>query len=126
MIRAAGFFRWLGHPFRAARALFPFTRDGRQTLIYLMAAFCAPVLTALVWWAMKLAAGSAQWTIFGRLADKVALALLISSITFAAFVSIRALKVGKNGFEMDAQDREGDAAQTVADAAQTRADEVKA
>jgi hypothetical protein len=95
----SAFLRWLGTPFRAARAAVPFSHDGRQTLVYLVFAGCGPVLTLVVWWAMRQAGGAAQWSIFGQLANIVAGALLIVVIGLAMFVSIRAIKIGRDGLE---------------------------
>lgn len=90
---------WLAAPFRAARDLFPFSHDGRQTLVYLVFAGAGPALTALVWWAMRQAGAAAQWGIFDNLANVVAAALLVIVIGLAMFVSIRAIKIGRDGIE---------------------------
>lgn len=78
---------------------FPFTREGRQTLIYLVLAGCGPALTLILIWAMRLTEQAGQWAIFAALADKVAWALLLIVLALACFVSIRAVKIGKDGIE---------------------------
>lgn len=77
----------------------PFTRDGRMTLIYLALAGCGPALTLVVIWAMNLSQKANQWAIFADLANKVAWALLLIVLALSCFVSIRAIKVGKDGIE---------------------------
>lgn len=90
----------LGAPFRAVRDLFPFTREGRQTLVYLVFAGCGPSLTLLVMWAMNQSLGQPKlWPTFTRLATIVAVALLIITIALGMFVSIRALKISRGGIE---------------------------
>lgn len=78
---------------------FPFTREGRQSLIYIVLAGCGPALTLVVIWAMSLTERAGQWAIFASLADKVAWGLLLIVLALACFVSIRAIKIGKNGIE---------------------------
>lgn len=94
MIRLAAFFRWLGTPIRAARALFPFTYDGRQTLIYLMCAFSAPVLTVAVMHILETMAGAGQWNGYREISRLVAYSLLIAVCAFSMFVAFRSLSLG--------------------------------
>jgi hypothetical protein len=92
--RAAAFFRWLGTPIRATRALFPFTHDGRQTLIYLMCACSAPVLTFVALRILDVTEANGQWTIFAATARMIGYSLLISVCSFAMFVAFRSLSLG--------------------------------
>ncbi len=141
--RTARFFYWLGHPFRATRALFPYSSDGRATLIYLFFVGSAVVLTtALLYMAQTVLAVIRTFDApainrLDRYAEIATLViqfigwgLIISIMTYACFVSIRAakFKAGKDGIDADfnAQEREVNAkVQSVATAAQERADEVK-
>lgn len=128
MTRLARFNRWLSTPFRAVRSLFPFSQDGRQTLIYLMFSLSTGVLTLIVWWAMDRLFAAQQWQAGKQLADKVAWALLISVGGYACFVSVRAITLGKDGFGMQGRDPPQDiptAVQQVADSAQSKADDIK-
>jgi hypothetical protein len=82
------------------------------------------MLTLVVIWAMLEALGRpALFKTFGWLAMTVALALLVIVTALGMFVSIRAVKIGKDGFE--ATGGSSHAAQTVADAAQDSADIIK-
>lgn len=92
--KTAAFFHWLGTPIRATRALFPFTHDGRQTLIYLMCAFSAPVLTSLVIYILDAAEQHGQWTIYAQVARIVSYSLLIVCCAYAMFVAFRSLSLG--------------------------------
>ena len=100
----------------------PLTRDGRQTLVYLVFAGAGPALTAVVIWIMLQAlARPALFHTFSKVALIVAVSLLIIVTGLAMFVSIRAVKISKDGFEASG----GEAAQAVADSAQGKADEIK-
>jgi hypothetical protein len=105
MTRLQRFNRWLSTPVRAARALFPFTHEGRQTLVYLVFAGAGPTLTIVIWLAMRVLAAARQWDGYMRLATIVALSLLIIVTGLGMFVSIRAIKIG--GL-LDAQGGAGD------------------
>jgi hypothetical protein len=94
MEKVAAFFRWLGTPIRAIRGLFPFTYDGRQTLIYLMCALSAPVLTLAVMYLTEKAADANQWPEHRELARIVAYSLLVSVCAFSMFVAFRTLSLG--------------------------------
>lgn len=107
------------------KSIFPFTRDGRQTLIYIALAGCGPALTLLVMWAMDASQTANQWAIFADLANKVAWALLLIVLALAMFVSIRAIKVGKDGLEASGGDDAAAGAQIATDAAQAATEELK-
>jgi hypothetical protein len=94
MSRIAAFFRWLGTPIRATRALFPFTHEGRQTLIYLMCAFSAPMLTILTLYILDATERHQQWPIFADVARIVAYSQLIITCAFGMFVAFRSLSLG--------------------------------
>lgn len=84
---------------------FPFTRDGRQTLVYIVFAGCGPALTVATLWAMQVihdwtgASDAARLDKFAELAVLIGVALLIVTVALACFVSIRAIKVGRDGIE---------------------------
>lgn len=84
---------------------FPFTREGRQTLVYCALAGCGPALTAIVVWALVIIRNWSEVPAiirldkFAELAMLVAVGLLIIVIALACFVSIRAIKIGKDGIE---------------------------
>jgi len=86
-------------------SLFPFTREGRQTLVYITLAGCGPALTLVLIWAMSVVRdfGGADATErldkFATLATIIASALVIIVIALSCFVSIRAIKIGKDGIE---------------------------
>lgn len=104
--------------------MFPFTREGRQTLVYLVFAGCGPALTLVVMWAMsKALEHESLFGTFSRLSTIVAVSLLIIVTGLAMFVSIRAVKISKDGFE--AEGGAPEAAQAVADSAQKTADVIK-
>lgn len=87
---------------------FPWTRAGRQTLIYLSFALSGPAITALVIAAMLWALEYRQFDTFGTLALIVGGALLISVSGLAVFVSLRAIKLGRDGFEVSGSPNEGE------------------
>jgi hypothetical protein len=92
--RIVAFFHWLGTPIRAFRALFPFTHEGRQTLIYLMCAFSAPILTLMTLYILDATERHQQWAIFADVARIVAYSLLIITCAFGMFVAFRSLSLG--------------------------------
>lgn len=104
------FFRWLGTPIRETRALFPFTHEGRQTLIYLMCAFSAPVLTLVCIYILDRSEANAQWPIFAEVARLIAYSLLIVCCAYAMFVAFRSLSLaGKEGLlSLNAKDSPND------------------
>lgn len=84
--------------------VFPFTRPGRQTLVYLVFAGAGPALTAVVIWAMiEALERAALWPTFSQLALIVAAGLFVIVLGLAMFVSIRAIKIGKDGIEADGE-----------------------
>lgn len=124
MSRVGAFFHWLATPFRAARTLFPLSHEGRQTLIYLVFAGAGPALTLLAMWIMaRSLEKQALWPTFTETARIVSWSLLIIVCGLGMFVSIRAIKIGKDGFEASGRDAP-EAAQKVADAAQEKSDEI--
>lgn len=114
------------------RSLFPFTHEGRQTLVYVALSWAAPVICAMLLWSMSRietfpgAAADQRLARFADLADRISWGLLIILIAYACFVSIRAIKIGKDGFSAESRDDDAPAAaQAVADAAQETADVIK-
>ena len=89
------------------RDLLPFTHEGRQTLVYIIFAGAGPALTAVVIWAMLKALDFKLFATFSQLSLIVAGAMLIIVSGLAAFVSIRAIKLGKDGFEMEGRESQG-------------------
>jgi len=79
--------------------LFPFTREGRQTLVYLSLAGAGPATSGINLWAMSVAADAGQWSSFHSLAMTNGMSNGIIVTALAMFVSIRAIKISKNGFE---------------------------
>lgn len=106
----------------------PLSHSGRQTLIYLTFAGAGPALTMTVIWAMREALARPQlFGTFDHLAMIVAVSLLLIVSGLAMFVSIRAVKIGRGGFEASGtpSDDAPDAAQAVATSAQQTADVIK-
>lgn len=79
----------------------PFSQEGRQTLVYLVFAGSGPTLTIFTAWAMLEALRHGWQGIFANLAYTVAACLLIIVTGLAMFVSIRALRFGKDGFSAE-------------------------
>lgn len=103
----------------------PLSHEGRQTLVYVIFAGAGPMLTLVVIWAMSEALGRpALFKTFGWLAMTVAAALFVIVTALGMFVSIRAVKIGKDGFEATGGNAPA-AAQAVADSAQETADTIK-
>ena len=73
---------------------FPWTRQGRQTLIYLAYAGAGPALCLIVIWAMERSLSMRLFATFTELSRYVAWALLVSVAGLASFVSLRAVKMG--------------------------------
>ena len=89
---------------------FPFTKEGRQTLVYLTFAGAGPALTVIVVWAMAVAQWNTWQDVFANLAYMVATGMLIIVTGLAMFVSIRSLKVSRDGLEASGGDtiKDGD------------------
>jgi len=79
----------------------PYTHEGRQTLVYLVFAGAGPALTIVVIWAMLKALDYKLFATFSHLSLIVAGAMLIIVTGLAMFVSIRAVKLGKDGFSAE-------------------------
>jgi hypothetical protein len=87
-------------PFVAVRSVLPFNHQSRQTLIYLVFAGAGPALTVTVIWAMLEALERPKlWSTFSHLSLIVASAMLVIVVGLGMFVSIRAVRIGKDGFE---------------------------
>lgn len=103
----------------------PLTRDGRQTLVYLVFAGSGPALTGVVVWAMvKALERTALFDTFSKLSFVVAASLFVIVTGLAMFVSIRAVKISKDGFEASGGNAP-EAAQAATDSAQQTADVIK-
>ena len=113
------------------RDLFPFSHEGRQTLIYVCIAWAAPIMCGMLIWAQTRiekfpgAAADQRLARFADISDRVSWGLLVILVAFACFVSIRAMKIDKNGLSVESRDDAGEAAQETADAAQDKADQIK-
>lgn len=92
----------------------PLSRAGRQTLVYLCLAGSGPVLTGIVIWSLVAIRDWAKvdpavkLARFASLTNYVAVSLLIIVIALACFVSIRAVKIGKDGIEAESNDNGND------------------
>lgn len=77
------------------------------------------MLTALVWWAMTVIRGWSEVGAlerldrFAKLSYILAAALMVFVIALACFVSIRAIKVGKDGIEATGSGGDGNASATL-------------
>lgn len=90
---------------------FPFTKDGRATLIYIAFAGSVPALTALIAWILYTirwfdAPALDRLERFYQISMRVTLAMLLGMLAYAAFVSFRAFKAGKDGVEMNSKDED--------------------
>jgi hypothetical protein len=79
----------------------PYSHQGRQTLVYLVFAGSGPALTAVVIWSMLKALDADLSKTFSQLSLIVAACLLIITTGLAMFVSIRAVRLGKDGFSAE-------------------------
>lgn len=79
----------------------PYSHQGRQTLVYLVFAGSGPALTAVVIWAMVTALSVGLLKTFSQLSLILAACLLIINTALAMFVSIRAVRLGKDGFSAE-------------------------
>lgn len=88
----------------------PFTRAGRQTLIYLALFGCGPALTWCIMRTLDVVekfpntTGEARLAAYVELAKPLTWSLLIIIVALACFVSIRAIKIGKDGLEAESQE----------------------
>ena len=103
----------------------PLSRAGRQTLVYLCLAGSGPALTGIIIWALVTVrdwAGvdaAVKLARFATLTTYIAVSLLIIVIALACFVSIRAVKIGKDGIEAESNDNGSEGSSTVATASVT-------
>ncbi len=87
----------------------PWTREGRQTLIYLVLALCGPALTVCIMWALSVietfpgTTGQQRLDAYVSLAAPLGWSLIIIVLALSCFVSIRAIKIeaGKDGVKGD-------------------------
>lgn len=97
----------------------PFSHAGRQTLMYLVLALCGPALTACIMKALAVVerfpgtTGAQRLTAYVELAKPLTWALLIIVTALACFVSIRAVRIGKDGFSAEARDEDNSVPVTV-------------
>lgn len=80
---------------------FPFTHEGRQTLVYLIFAGAGPVLCIMTMLAMLMALDYKLYKTFSQLSWVVAICLLITITGLSMFVAIRSLKINKDGFSAE-------------------------
>ncbi len=80
---------------------FPYRHEGRQTLVYLVFAGSGPALCGITIWAMVRALDAGLPKTFSQLSLMVAACLLIITTGLAMFVSLRAVKLGKDGFSAE-------------------------
>ena len=89
----------------------PYTRPGRQTLIYIVLALCGPALTVCIMHILDVVekfpdtTGEARLTAYVELAKPLTWSLLIIVVALACFVSIRAIKIGPDGLEASSRDQ---------------------
>jgi zinc transporter ZupT len=79
----------------------PYTHEGRQTLVYLVFAGAGPALTAVVIWAMLKSLDFKLFQTFSQLALVIAAGMFVVVVGLSMFVSIRAVKLGKDGFSAE-------------------------
>ena len=104
MTRLAAFFHWVGTPIRAARALFPFTSDGRKSLIYLVFAGCGPALCLILFRVLDDTKAAGQWAYYAATAEKIGWALLIAVAALSTYVAWQSIKIGKDGLAANARE----------------------
>jgi hypothetical protein len=124
-------FAWIGRGIGNARGLFPFSHEGRQTLVYICLAWAAPIICGMVLWAMRAirdwgdAPAVDRLNRFADIADRLSWGLVLILVAYACFVSIRAVKIGKDGFSAESRDDAAAGAQLATDAAQAVTEELK-
>ena len=79
----------------------PFTKDGRATLIYIFFAFSVPALCGMLVYVLYTirwfdAPALDRLERFYQIGMRVTLAMLLGMLAYAAFVSFRAFKAGKD------------------------------
>lgn len=97
---------------------FPYTRDGRATLIYIFFAFSVPALCGMLLYVLYTirhfdAPALDRLERFYQIGMRITAAMLLGMLAYAAFVSFRAFKAGKDGVEMNSKNdddiiRDGD------------------
>lgn len=90
---------------------FPFSKDGRATLVYLAFAGSVPALTAVVAWALYTiryfdAPATDRLERFYQISMKITYGVLLGMLIYGAFVAFRAFKAGKDGIEFNSKDDE--------------------
>jgi cytochrome b subunit of formate dehydrogenase len=90
---------------------FPFGKDGRATLIYMAFAGSVPAITGVIVWALYQirwfdAPALDRLERFYQVTMWLAYGFMIGMSAYAAFVSFRAFKASKEGFEFTSKDDE--------------------
>ncbi len=90
---------------------FPFTKDGRATLIYVFFALSVPALCGMLVYVLYTirwfdAPALDRLERFYQIGMRITIAMLLGMLAYAAFVSFRAFKAGKDGVEMNSKDEE--------------------
>jgi len=91
---------------------FPFTQEGRKTLIYLVIAGCGPALTLGIMWALtvirdfKGVDADTKLASFSELAMMLGYNSIIITIALSCFVSIRAFNIDLKAGTLSAQSNE--------------------
>lgn len=115
--------RWLAHPFHAARRLFPFSQEGRQTLVYLIFAGAGPALTLIGISILDRTQGI-YWPVFAEMARIFGWSLFVIVASLGLYVSIRSFKIGPGGMDFTSkEDAVSQAAKEVAKAGVEKAAE---
>lgn len=107
---------------------FPFTKDGRATLIYIGFFGSMPVLSAIIVYVLYTirwfdAPAIDRLERFYQIGMRVTLAFLLGTLIYGAFISFRAFHAGKDGIGINSKD-DADGAQQTANAAQDKATEI--
>ena len=95
---------------------FPFSQEGRKTLIYLVIAGCGPALTIVIIWALtvirdfKDATAEAKLASFSELAMMLGYNSIIITIALSCFVSIRAFNIDLKNGTMSTQSKDDEEA----------------
>lgn len=90
----------------------PWTREGRQTLLYIVLALCGPALTGCLLWALDVVrvfpgtTGEQRLDAYVELSKPIGWALMVIVVALSCFVSIRAIKIGP--LEATSRDDGGD------------------